>query len=160
MMHAGHEMMHAGHEIMFWLHAVHGGGEPALSDTGPCVYWCAVAPYNAGRRTGRGVLLQQPARRDCGYGRRQQHGRPRTGHARNTDKSPPKTADARVVCAPPGVQSYTMCRHMPPPVRATLTGVTMQSIRRSFVHKLHTNKIRVAIHDHPKNFMTTQNDVS
>ena len=54
------------------------------------------------------------------------------------ENSPLKTADDsdRDVWPPKRVQNCTMCRRMPPHVRATLTGVTMLSTRRSSVHKI------------------------
>jgi hypothetical protein len=46
---------------------------------------------------------------------------------------PPATRPARDVKPPPKVRNCTICRHMPLPVRATLTGVTMRSTRRNSV---------------------------
>jgi len=59
----------------------------------------------------------------------------KTAHARNTEIRHPETRPARDVKPPQKVRNCTICRHMPPPVRATLTGVTMRSTRRNSVCK-------------------------
>ena len=53
----------------------------------------------------------------------------KTAHAHNTEIGPPETRPARDVKPPQKVRNCTICRHMPLPVRATLTGVTTWSTR-------------------------------
>ena len=57
----------------------------------------------------------------------------KTVHAPNTDMRHPATRPAGDVKPPQKVRNCTICLHMPLPVRATLTGVTMRSTRRNSV---------------------------